>query len=520
MRKKVKQFITFIMAITVLVTSIPIGSVQAADVEEKNISVLLADNMSYNGYGDWKKVELIVGSDRYQLKKKDAVEVIFHNGDQVKVIASDKVTLWEGACSVSGDEIKFQVSKSGWGSDYCSWELCGNDKLEFNEKSMVNGGSYRMEYLKDIRYQLNLKAETAEGKKLSEVFMTNEWGEGMSSFRGYSVGGDNHSKVYAENGLIYFYSQYDTLQSLGITTSMLPYETDEILGDIYRKAGEEFRTEEVYLKDGDMNTIATITLSLPRTNVIKSGLLPIGDTGYFLAGGEKVEIETANLAPTSSVEMAEGAKDWKVTVTFDNKPVAGMDNADGREYAGTCYITAIKGSVPPAEEHFTVSFDKNGGSYVSEESRSVTQGKTYGTMPTAKRKGYLFQGWYTDKTGGAKITSETIVNLSGNQVLYAHWKKAEKPSKVKISSIKNTTKRKAVIKLKKAKNAQGYQILYSTNKKFKSAKKITSSSLKKTISGLKKGKTYYVKVRAYNVDSTDKKIYGNYSKVVKVKIKK
>lgn len=131
MRKKVKQFITFIMAITVLVTSIPIGSVQAADVEQKNISVLLADNMSYNGYGDWKKVELIVGSDRYQLKKKDAVEVIFHNGDQVKVIASDKVTLWEGACSVSGDEIKFQVSKSGWGSDYCSWELCGNDKLEF-----------------------------------------------------------------------------------------------------------------------------------------------------------------------------------------------------------------------------------------------------------------------------------------------------------------------------------------------------------------------------------------------------
>lgn len=519
MRKKVKQFITFIMAITVLVTSIPIGSVQAADVEEKNISVLLADNMSYDGYGDWKKVELIVGSDKYQLKKKDAVEVTFHDGDQVKVIASDKATLWEGACEIFGGEMELNWKESGAYINY-SWEFNEDNNLELKRVIIYNGSGVDSVCLAEARYKLDLKAETAEGNKLSEISLRNEWWEGMSSFCGYSVGGNNHDKVYAENGLIYFYSQYDTLQSLGITTSMPPYETDEILGDIYRKAGEEFRTEEVYLKDGDMNTIATITLSLPRTNVIKSGLLPIGDTGYFLAGGEKVEIETANLAPTSSVEMAEGAKDWKVTVTFDNKPVAGMDNADGREYAGTCYITAIKGSVPPAEEHFTVSFDKNGGSYVSEESRSVTQGKTYGTMPTAKRKGYLFQGWYTDKTGGAKITSETIVNLSGNQVLYAHWKKAKKPSKVKISSIKNATKRRAVIKLKKAKNAQGYQILYSTNKKFKSAKKVTSSSLKKTISGLKKGKTYYVKVRAYNVDSTDKKIYGNYSKVVKVKIKK
>ena len=37
---------------------------------------------------------------------------------------------------------------------------------------------------------------------------------------------------------------------------------------------------------------------------------------------------------------------------------------------------------------------------------------------------------------------------------------------------------------------------------------------------LKKGKTYYVRVRAYKKDSTGRKVYGKYSKVMKVKITK
>ncbi len=41
----------------------------------------------------------------------------------------------------------------------------------------------------------------------------------------------------------------------------------------------------------------------------------------------------------------------------------------------------------------------------------------------------------------------------------------------------------------------------------------------KTITGLKKGKTYYVRVRAYQ-KADGRKYYGNWSKVKKVKIKK
>ena len=76
------------------------------------------------------------------------------------------------------------------------------------------------------------------------------------------------------------------------------------------------------------------------------------------------------------------------------------------------------------------------------------------------------------------------------------------------------------VSYKKVSGAAGYQIEYATSSKFSGKKTKTTTKTAYTISGLKKGKTYYVRVRAYKVDSTGKKIYGKYSAVKKVKIKK
>ena len=77
----------------------------------------------------------------------------------------------------------------------------------------------------------------------------------------------------------------------------------------------------------------------------------------------------------------------------------------------------------------------------------------------------------------------------------------------------NTDKR--FVKNGKTAAVSGYQIICATDKKFsKNVIKTTVSgkSLSKTVTGLKKGKTYYVKVRAYKTVN-GKKIYGLYSNV-------
>ncbi len=69
----------------------------------------------------------------------------------------------------------------------------------------------------------------------------------------------------------------------------------------------------------------------------------------------------------------------------------------------------------------SVSLDANGGS-VNQSSVSVTYGSTYGNLPTPSRAGYGFMGWYTAKSGGSKVDSNTKVTNAASHTLYAQWK--------------------------------------------------------------------------------------------------
>ena len=68
----------------------------------------------------------------------------------------------------------------------------------------------------------------------------------------------------------------------------------------------------------------------------------------------------------------------------------------------------------------TVTFNANGGS-CDTASKTVSYGSTYGTMPSATKTGYSLLGWYTQNTGGTKITADTVVDIAENQILYAQW---------------------------------------------------------------------------------------------------
>ena len=74
---------------------------------------------------------------------------------------------------------------------------------------------------------------------------------------------------------------------------------------------------------------------------------------------------------------------------------------------------------------YKVSFDANAGDdeyELSDDSIKVEENGTYGTLPTAKREGYSFEGWYTAKKGGKQVKKGDKFTANENLTLYAHWK--------------------------------------------------------------------------------------------------
>ncbi len=71
----------------------------------------------------------------------------------------------------------------------------------------------------------------------------------------------------------------------------------------------------------------------------------------------------------------------------------------------------------PTPTEYTVTFDGNDGT-PSVGSMTTTKQKLT-SLPDASRSKHSFNGWYTEKSGGTKITTDTV--FSANTTVYAHW---------------------------------------------------------------------------------------------------
>lgn len=97
------------------------------------------------------------------------------------------------------------------------------------------------------------------------------------------------------------------------------------------------------------------------------------------------------------------------------------------------------------------------------------------------------------------------------------------PAKTSISKVTNTKGKKILIRWKKNLSVTGYQIMYSTSKTFSSGNKTVNikrnSVTSKIITGLTKGKRYYIRIRTYKTVS-GKKYYSGWSLTKNIKINK
>ena len=219
------------------------------------------------------------------------------------------------------------------------------------------------------------------------------------------------------------------------------------------------------------------------------------------ASNKKVVWKSAN----TKVATVDGS--GNVTAKAPGRTKITVTSAENSSYQASCTVTV------PYNITYKLNKGKNNAS-----NPSTYYGKKI-TLKNPSRKGYTFAGWYTDAKFKKKIkTIESSAKC--DYTLYAKWTKVN-VAKVSITFAKNSKSKQILLKYKKISGIKGYEISYSTDKKFKKAvtrKNTTKTSY--TISKLKKGKTYYVRIRAYKVDSTGKKVYGKYTSVKKVKVSK
>ena len=151
-------------------------------------------------------------------------------------------------------------------------------------------------------------------------------------------------------------------------------------------------------------------------------------TGGSTTGGETTEYTVtvrsnghgeASATPASATAGTE--------IVLSATPETGYRFKEWKVVAGDVKIVDNKFTMPASNveieaafEHveYTISFDVNGGT--GSVAAQVTVGGKLATLPEASRSGsYSFKGWYTQASGGEKITPETV--FTAETTVYAQW---------------------------------------------------------------------------------------------------
>ena len=203
----------------------------------------------------------------------------------------------------------------------------------------------------------------------------------------------------------------------GIASGTLPkgLSLNETTGEISgTPAGEEtavFTVKAVNALGEDTKELSITIAKAPEPEYS----VTVSDDGHG-TGAATPSTATAGTTITLTATPDEGYhfKEWQVIsggVTIKDDTFTMPD--------GNVEVKAIfEKDAPPAPTEFIVTFDGNGGT-PSVGSMTTTNQKLT-SLPSASRSGsYSFDGWYTKKSGGTKITTDTV--FSANTTVYAHW---------------------------------------------------------------------------------------------------
>jgi uncharacterized repeat protein (TIGR02543 family) len=174
--------------------------------------------------------------------------------------------------------------------------------------------------------------------------------------------------------------------------------------------------------DGTNPTFYVVKGSYAHSYAVKYGIsYKFVHTTKFNANGGKAENNTKLVKIGSSMGALPSAsrKGYKFLGWYTQKSGGSKISSKTKETGSKTYYAHWR------VKNYTVKLNVNGGKKLkaSQEKKTVTYGKKYGKLAAPKFSGYKFSGWYTAKSGGAKITATSKVKITKTTTLYARWKK-------------------------------------------------------------------------------------------------
>ena len=225
---------------------------------------------------------------------------------------------------------------------------------------------------------------------------------------GGTVGMPYHHQLQATGGGFILWELSSGELPKGLT---LKQTTGEIGGTPTAEGIAQFTVRALNSVGNDKKELSiTITKDAPAEHIVT---VTSGGNGTASASSTSATAGT-EITLTATPNTGYHFKEWQVEspaglVITNNKFTMPDSNVE---------VKAIfEKDAPPTPTEFTVTFDDNGGT-PSVGSMTTTNQKL-SSLPSTSRSSYSFDGWYTKKIGGTKITTDTL--FTGNTTVYAHW---------------------------------------------------------------------------------------------------
>ena len=270
-----------------------------------------------------------------------------------------------------------------------------------------------------------------------------------------------------------------------------------------RSDGGEMITNCYTIEGLDMSLSSKVKNPVMHTGIVKSSSY-MKSADFVSDLGSSFAKDNGNLNSGYPVLSWQNA-DRNIAVTGAKVDIGKVSGLKADTY-GTSYLTLTWDKVADAESYKIQKYSS--GSYKTIKTLSGSAAATYKVSGLTSGSGYRFRVM-------ASRTKYDITANSCSSTLYA----PVKPGKVTLSRLSTGSSHYITASWKK-KTGTGYQVRLATNSKFTSGVKtykVTSyKTLSKKMTKLKKGRTYYVKVRAYKTYG-GRTVYGSYSSYKKLK---